>query len=74
MKKQMKRRKFISESGRWLLLGGLLGTSGFLMYRRQFGDPDNCFKNPFCNSCNQFSSCSVVANLKPTRNEKSKGK
>jgi hypothetical protein len=70
----MKRRKFISESGRWLLLGGLLGTSGFLLYRRQFGDPDNCFKNPFCSSCNQFSSCSVVANLKTNNSEESKGK
>lgn len=65
----MKRRHFIHNSGRWLLLGGLLGTSGFLMYRRQTGDPDNCFKNPFCKSCNQFNSCSVVANLKPIENE-----
>jgi len=70
----MKRRNFLSESGRWLLLGGLFGTSGFLMYRRQSGDPDNCFKNPFCKSCNQFNSCKVVTELKPVQNEKQKRK
>jgi hypothetical protein len=65
----MKRRNFISESGRWLLLGGLLGTSGVFLYRNQFGDPENCFKNPFCKSCNQFSSCGIV-----TKNKESDGK
>jgi hypothetical protein len=70
----MKRRNFISESSRWLLLGGLVGTSGLLLYRRQFGDPENCFKNPFCKSCGQYSSCNIVANLKPKENERSEGK
>jgi hypothetical protein len=71
---KMKRRNFIFESGRWLLLGGLVGTSGFLLYRRQFGDPDNCFKNPFCGSCNKFGSCSVVAGLTPEKDERQQGK
>jgi len=66
----MKRRNFIDRSGRWILLGGLLGTSGFLAWRRQFGDPNNCFSNPFCKSCNLFASCDVVAELKIKSNEK----
>jgi hypothetical protein len=66
----MKRRKFIDRGGRWFLLGGLLGTSGFLAWRRQFGNPENCFKNPFCQSCNQFKSCEVVADLKTKSNER----
>jgi hypothetical protein len=69
----MKRRKFIEQGSHWLLLGGLLGTTGFLVYRRQFGDPENCFKNPFCKSCNQFSSCRVVAELNSKKNEGQKG-
>jgi hypothetical protein len=70
----MRRRNFISEGSRWLLLGGLAGVSGLLLHRRQFGDPENCFKNPFCKSCNKFSSCSVVADLKTKENERTKGK
>lgn len=65
----MKRRKFIEQSSRWFLLGGLLGTSGFLAWRRQFGDPNNCFQNPFCKSCNKLKSCEVVAELKTKDNE-----
>jgi len=70
----MKRRKFIERGSRWFLLGGLLGTSGFLAWRRQFGDPDNCFKNPFCKSCNQFTSCDIVTELKTNSNEQQEGK
>lgn len=65
----IKRRKFITGSGRLLLLGGMLGTSGLLLYRRQLGDPDNCFNNPFCKSCNKFSNCDIVAELKKNNNE-----
>ncbi|MCG8306539.1 MAG: hypothetical protein MI975_04050 [Cytophagales bacterium] len=60
----MKRRKFIEQSIRWSLTGGLLGTGGFLVWRRQIGDPDNCFKNPYCKSCNRFHSCSITAESK----------
>ncbi|MCK5703084.1 MAG: hypothetical protein KAI29_18105 [Cyclobacteriaceae bacterium] len=70
----MKRRKFIERSSRWFLLGGLIGGSGFLFYRNQIGDPANCFKNPLCNSCNQFNSCGIVAELKTDNNEGQKGK
>lgn len=70
----MIRRKFITGGGRWMLLGGLLGKSGLLMYRRQLGDPDNCFKNPFCKSCNKFSSCDIVAVLKTNNNENGQSK
>jgi hypothetical protein len=70
----MKRRKFIDQAGRWFLLGGLLGTSGFLLWRKQLGNPDNCFKNPFCQSCNQFRACAIVADLKVKNHEQTQGK
>ena len=70
----MKRRKFIERGSRWFLLGGLLGASGFLAWRRQLGDPQKCYKNPFCRSCNQFTSCEVLAELKHTTNEGKQGK
>jgi len=65
----MKRRGFIKNMSRWLLLSGLLGTTGFLAYRRQFGNPDNCVQNPFCSSCGQISSCEIVAKLNSTKDE-----
>ena len=70
----MNRRKLIERTSRWFMLGGLIGASGFLAWRRQFGDPLNCFKNPFCTSCNQFSSCDVVAQLNHKTDERQKGK
>lgn len=70
----MKRRTFINEIGRWLALGGLLGTSALLLVRKQIGNPESCFKNPYCKSCNQFSSCNIVADLKPSSNERETGK
>ena len=51
------------------MLGGLIGIGGFLVARDQIGNPDNCFKNPFCKSCSQFSSCDVVAELKEKKHE-----
>ncbi|MDH5400307.1 MAG: hypothetical protein OEX02_19290 [Cyclobacteriaceae bacterium] len=70
----MDRRKFIADIGRYSLTGGLLGTSALLLYRRRFGDPDNCFVNPFCRSCGKNTSCEVVAdaNIKDQKNEKQK--
>ena len=70
----MKRRKFIERASRWFLFGGLIGAGGILAWRRQFGDPQNCFKNPFCSSCNQFTSCDVVAQLNNKTDEGQKGK
>jgi hypothetical protein len=70
----MERREFITKSSRWFLFGGLLGISGFLAYRRRIGDPDNCFANPFCKGCGQFSSCDIVASSKPLQNEKKERK
>lgn len=66
----MKRRKFITESKRWFMLGGMLGVSGLLVYRRRFGNPETCFTNPFCNTCGQFGSCDKIASSKPVENEK----
>ncbi len=57
----MDRRRFFVDGSRILLFGGLAGISGLLLFRRQFGNPDSCFSNPFCGGCSQFSSCKVVA-------------
>lgn len=65
----MERRKFIAESSRWFLFGGMLGLTGLLVYRRRIGNPDTCFTNPFCQSCGQFGSCEKVASSKPVANE-----
>lgn len=70
----MKRRTFTERISRWFLLGGLIGSSGFLFFRNQIGDPNNCFKNPLCKSCNEFSSCSIVTELKTVDDEQEKGK
>lgn len=70
----MKRRKFIAKGSRWFLLSGLLGSTALLIYRRQFGDPQNCFQNPFCKSCNKFNSCSILADLNSIQDERQKGK
>ncbi len=52
------------------MLGGMLGVSGLLVYRRRFGNPETCFTNPFCNTCGQFGSCDKIASSKPVENEK----
>jgi hypothetical protein len=70
----MKRRNFLSESGRWLLLGGLAGASGLLLHRRRFGDPEKCFANPFCRSCNQLAACHTALNAKTNKHEVQQGK
>jgi len=59
--KPMDRRRFFENGARMILFGGLAGISGLLLFRRRLGNPDNCFSNPFCGGCSQFSSCKVVA-------------
>lgn len=70
----MDRRKFITSGSRWFLAGGLLGTTGLLLYRRRIGDPNDCFINPFCKSCNKNKSCKVIAEAIPDPNERQRRK
>jgi hypothetical protein len=53
----MDRRKFIEQGMRWGLTGGLFTMSGFLLYRRNDADQDNCTYQPVCTHCDIFSKC-----------------
>ena len=57
----MKRRDFIEKGSRWLLLGGLIGTGGYLVFRRSNGNPENCFVSQVCQGCNKNASCDKLA-------------
>jgi hypothetical protein len=65
----MDRRKFLAGVGRWFLAGGLIGTSGLLIYRGRVGDPRDCFANPYCKLCGENKSCNIAAALNPDNNE-----
>ncbi len=70
----MDRKRFITSISRWLLAGGLLGTTGLLLYRREVGDPGNCFVNPYCKRCGKNNSCAIIAAANPDNNERKAGK
>lgn len=70
----MDRREFIISGSRWLMAGGLVGTTGLLIHRRKFGDPDNCYVNPYCKRCDKNASCEVIAATIPDPNERQRRK
>jgi len=61
----MERKKFLALGGRWILLGGLLGTSGYLLKNRPEGNNQTCNINPVCQGCQVFNNCE-----KPIRKSK----
>jgi hypothetical protein len=61
----MKRKKFLELGGRWILFGGLLGTSGYLLKHRPEGISQTCNISPVCKGCQVFNTCE-----KPLRKSK----
>ncbi len=66
----MDRRNFLVNGSRWLLASGLVGVAGLFWFRRQIGDPRDCFVNPYCKKCAQNGSCGVLALTKTKTNVK----
>ena len=66
----MDRRDFISRIGRWMLAGGLIGTSGYLFYHKRVGNPEDCYVNPYCKRCRNSNSCTILASVKSEGNER----
>jgi hypothetical protein len=61
----MERRKFLDQFIRWAMAGGLFSLSGFLVYRRQYADADDCNYLPACAHCSLFDGCH-----KPVKNRR----
>ena len=70
----MKRRKFLAQSTRWMMVGGLLATSGLLVFRRSNGNPEDCYVTAFCQGCSQSRTCGKLAAVKPEIDKNNGGK
>jgi hypothetical protein len=53
------RREFIRTIGRGILFTGLIGTSGYLLFRNKEGSVDICKYDFLCKNCKKLKSCSL---------------
>ncbi len=53
------RRTFIKSLSRNLLLAGLAGMSGYLVFKNENSENDTCNLNFTCKNCNRVKSCNL---------------
>jgi len=53
----MNRKEFIKTGGRFLILGGMAATTGYLVANQKVDT--TCSVSPACQKCGQFSSCEL---------------
>jgi hypothetical protein len=51
----MDRKDFFRSAGRFLLLGGIIGTSGYLVVNKRV--TSKCTESPICMDCGKLSKC-----------------
>ncbi len=60
----MDRRKFMLDTGRLSLLGGIVATTGYLISNRTTDDLPSCSFTPVCDRCRSYKSCAKVPDNK----------
>ncbi|NQU86742.1 MAG: hypothetical protein HQ541_13370 [Mariniphaga sp.] len=55
----MKRREFVKNSGRWLILGGIGAIVIYFSVNNRIASASECTISPVCNSCNRFAKCAL---------------
>jgi hypothetical protein len=55
----MDRRKFIVNSGRYLLLTSLAAVGGISIFKRKDANAEECRFDNFCKTCKEVKSCSL---------------
>ena len=60
----MNRKEFFKTGGRFLLLGGLTATVGYLVVNKKVSA--NCTVSPTCNNCGIYTNC-VAPEVKDER-------
>ena len=63
----MKRKEFLTTTGRLLLLGGLVATAGYLTSNKKVSAV--CTVSTGCKNCGKFSNCKLPQ-AKEVQNEK----
>jgi len=53
----MNRKDFFRTSGRFLILGGITASAGYLVLNNKV--TANCSVSPTCNNCGKFSKCDL---------------
>jgi hypothetical protein len=68
----MNRKEFIKTGGRFLILGGMAATTGYLVANQKVDT--TCSVSAACKNCGQFSECELpqAAEVKQTEQPKEK--
>lgn len=68
----MNRKEFIKTGGRFLILGGMAATTGYLVANQKVDT--TCSVSLICQKCGQFSECQLPQAIETRQDEKPKGK